>query len=270
MKCIWCHNPEGISFTPQMAYHAHKCIRCGECQKVCPVGAQRIHATEHVFDRSICIACGACEKVCLGNAMKLYGLILTVNDALSLALEDHVFYRDTGGVTLSGGEPLLQADFAAELLRCLKDENVHTAVDTCGMVPWRSFEKVQPYTDMFLYDIKHINPERHRELTGQTNDLILENLQKLAKTGKTIEIRMPLVPGCNDDLYTLHAIGQLLSSLPISRMRVLPYHALARSKYESLGCQDTMPKVLSPSDEALSIAVSILKTHGVPAVSGRD
>ncbi len=270
LKCIWCHNPEGIAAKPELAYYAHKCIGCGECVVACARGAHEMTANGHVFHRERCRACGACEAGCLGEALKLFGRPVTVAEALKIALEDRIFMEHSGGgVTLSGGEPLRQADFCFELLRALKAEQISTAVDTCGQVGWEAFAKVLPVTDLFLYDIKHIDSARHRALTGQGNELILDNLRRLSEAGARIEIRLPLVPGCNDDPATLAGIGRLLGGLRIEKMRVLPYHALARSKYQALGMPDTMPDASSPTDDDLNAAAAILQALGVPAVSGR-
>ena len=271
LRCVWCHNPEGISPRAQTAYYAHKCIGCGECARVCPAGAQRMDAGGHRFDRERCVACGACEEACLGEAMKLFGRTVTVDEAETIALEDRAFYDHSGGgVTVSGGEPLLQADFVRALFERLKEQGVHTAVDTCGNVPWTAFEKALPVADLFLFDVKHIDSDAHRALTGAGNERILDNLRRLSDAGARIEIRMPLVPGANDDTDTLERIGALLGGLNVETMRVLPYHALARSKYAALGKPDTMPDVPSPDDGAIARAVSILRAHGVNAVSGRE
>lgn len=267
LKCIWCHNPEGISEKPQIAYYTHKCIRCGACVKACPIGAHRFFGGEHSFLRENCVGCGSCETACLGEAITLYGAQIDVEEAFQLVTEDRLFYRETGGVTVSGGEPLLYAAFVKELFTKLKQENIHTAVDTCGNVSWEQFAQILPVTDLFLYDIKHIDPETHRKLTGADNRHILENLQRLSDAGKEIEIRMPLVPGVNDARETLEGIGDFLQKLHIARMKVLPYHSMARSKYAALGMTDTMPDVPSPTAEMLQKAAALLQSYGINAVA---
>ena len=270
LRCIWCHNPEGISREKQLAYYEHKGIGCGECVKVCPAGAHKISEAGHSFIRERCVACGKCEEVCLGGALTLFGKEIDVEEAYRIATEDELFYREEGGVTVSGGEPMLYADFLKELFTKLKEKGIHTAVDTCGNVPWESYAKLLSVTDLFLFDIKHIDPEAHKKLTGADNRRILENLVKLSDVGAKIEIRMPLVPGCNDDAETLNGLGAFLKEVNITKMRVLPYHSMARSKYAALGMHDTMPDVPSPTDAELNQAIDILKNYGFNVISGRE
>ena len=270
LKCIWCHNPEGISYKPQLAYYTHKCIGCGECIPVCLNQAHTIGQNGHQLNRERCNGCGNCEAACLGEALKLFGKEITVEEAVRIALEDRVFYAENGGVTLSGGEPLLQAEFCAAVASALREHHIGTAIDTCGCVPWSAFERLLPLSDIFLFDMKHIDPDAHRKLTGQDNALILDNLRKLSDAGARIEIRMPLVPGCNDSDETLDGIGRFLSEIHIEKMRILPYHSMARSKYAALGLEDTMPDVPSPDDAAIARAVACLQRYDVPAVSGKE
>ena len=159
----------------------------------------------------------------------------TAEEAFKKAVRYKPYWKDNGGITVSGGEPLLQADFVWELFTELKRQGIHTAVDTCGNVSWKAFEKVLPVADMFLFDVKHIDSQAHKRLTGAGNERILENLRKLSDAGARIEIRMPLVPGCNDDEKTLAGIGEMLGKLRIERMKVLPYHSMGESKLAALG-----------------------------------
>jgi len=270
LKCIWCHNPEGICKERQLAYYSHKCIGCGECVKVCSVGAHKILETEHSFIRENCIGCGSCESVCLGNALNLFRKEIDVEKAYRIVTEDALFYRETGGVTVSGGEPMLYPDFIKELFIRLNERRIHTAVDTCGNVPWESFQKILPVTDLFLFDVKHIDAEAHKRFTGSDNRRILENLVKLSDVGAKIEIRMPLVPGCNNGTETLRGIGAFLKNINITKMKILPYHSMARSKYAALGMEDRMPSVSSPTDDEINQAVDIMKDYGINAHSGRE
>ena len=256
LKCVWCHNPEGISAKPMLAYFAHKCIGCGECANVCLQNLHKMGENGHFFLRDLCIGCGACESACLGEALTLYGKEMTVEELLPALLEDKEFYESSGGgVTLSGGECLLHADFCAALLKALKENGVRTAVDTCGFVSREAFDKVIPYTDVFLYDIKAIDPAVHKRCTGVENGLILDNLRYLDSLGKKIEIRIPYVPGYNDtEIGKIADFVKTLSS--VTGVRVLKYHNYARSKYEALGMENTLPEAL-PTDAQMAAAEAL-------------
>ena len=258
LKCIWCHNPEGIVFHSQIAYYENKCIACGECVSVCLHGAHRMTEGIHILEREQCAACGNCADVCLGMALKFYGKTMTVDELIPLLMEDREFYENSGGgVTLSGGECLAQADFCAELLENLKEKGVHTAVDTCGFVSRSAIDKVMPFTDIFLYDIKAFDEDAHIKCTGHSNQQILENLQYLDACGKKTEIRIPYVPGMNDD--QLPKIAAFLSRLQnITKIKILPYHNYAGSKYSSLDMENTLPKIL-PSDEEIKAAEKLFE-----------
>ena len=236
LLCVWCHNPEGISSKPQTAYYAHKCIGCGECKK------ERFSAEN-----------------CLGEARVTYGKKVTVEELLPLLTEDKEFYDNSGGgVTLSGGECLMQADFCAELLRCLKELGIHTAVDTCGFVSREALCKVVPYTDVFLYDIKAYDKDVHLRCTGVSNETILENLLYLDSLGKSVEIRIPFVPSYNDG--QVEEIAKFLKPLKnILKVRILPYHNYAGSKYAALGMNNTLPAKL-PSDKEIRQAADRIRS----------
>ena len=236
LKCVWCHNPEGISVKPQEAFYSHKCIGCGECKKE-----------------------GFSASDCLGEARIQYGKEITVDELLPLLLEDKDFYETSnGGVTLSGGECLMQTDFCAELLKQLKENGVRTAVDTCGFVPKSSLDKVIQYTDVFLYDLKAYDEDVHVKCTGVSNKLILENLLYLDSIGKSVEIRIPFVPDYNDD--QIEKIANFLSKLRnVTKIRVLGYHNYAGSKYSALNMENTLPSRL-PTDEELKKATDTVKS----------
>lgn len=262
LKCLWCHNPEGISGDTELAYYAHKCIGCAECVGVCPNGAHTIERGIHQFHREKCVACGKCENVCLGNALTLYGKEYTIGDLLSILLKDKDFYdTSNGGVTLSGGECLLYVDFCVELLKELKKHGIHTAVDTCGWVSKSVLDKILPYTDVFLYDVKAIDEEVHKACTGQSNRGILDNLLYLDKKGATVEIRIPFVPDYNDG--EIEKIGAFLSGLHgVKTVRLLAYHNLAGTKYMGLGLDNRLPNRL-PTTEEMDGAKRQLKAYGL-------
>ena len=257
LKCVWCHNPEGIEFLPQAAFYENKCIGCGECAEVCLSGA---HIIGGGFEREKCIACGKCADVCLGDAMVFYGRETEVDELMPKLLEDMDFYKNSGGgVTLSGGECLMQADFCKELLKRLKENHIHTAVDTCGFVSGEAIDKVMPYTDIFLYDIKAFDEEVHIKCTGQSNKLILQNLKYIDRCGKKIEIRIPYVTGFNDS--QIPKIAEFLKGLRnITKVRILPYHNYSGSKYNSLNMENTLPEIL-PSDNEIKMAENYLEKY---------
>jgi pyruvate formate lyase activating enzyme len=233
LKCLWCHNPESISFQPQEAFYEGKCIGCGECKKP-----------------------GFVPADCLGDARVAYGREVTVEELLPLVLEDWEFYENTGGgVTLSGGECLMQSDFCGELLQKLKAKGIHTAVDTCGFVSREAIDRVLPYTDVFLYDIKAMDEDVHIRCTGQSNRQILENLRYIDSQNKEIHIRIPFVPNYNDDqMEKIAAFEKTLHN--VREVRVLPYHNYAGSKYRALGMENTLPATL-PTAEQIQAAQAL-------------
>ena len=266
LRCLWCHNPEGISGKPQLAVYSQKCIQCGECVRICPQQALTPTNAAPRWNQKLCVGCGKCVGVCLGDALHLYGRRISVSEAFRLLTEDRAFYAP-GGATLSGGEPLLQADACRELLRMLKEEGIHTAIDTCGAVPWDAFEKVLPFADMFLYDLKHMDSDAHRRLTGLGNENVLENLSRLSDAGAQIEIRMPIIPGMNDGDEEIEKAGRFLSTLHVQRVVLLPYHAMAGSKYQSLGMQYSMDDTPTPTAERMAELVSRLRNYGLTVSS---
>ncbi len=259
LRCIWCHNPEGLSFEPQISYLELKCIGCGECSRVCKRGAHIFEDGKHFFKRELCTQCGECERVCLGDALKLYGKKMSVDELLPVLLADREFYENSGGgVTLSGGECLCQADFCAQLLKKLKQNGIHTAVDTCGFINRDAIDKVMPYTDVFLYDLKAVNDNVHIKCTKQSNKVILENLKYIDDCGKKIEIRFPYVPEFNSD--EANAIAKFVSKLKnVSCIKVLPYHNYAKSKYEALDMDNMLPSVLPTQEELTKVEQIMLK-----------
>ena len=241
LSCVWCHNPESIAFERELAYYRSKCIVCGECVEVCPTGSHRIKNNEHVFERSICVACGKCETACPSEALRFYGREMTADEVFEILLEDRAFYESSGGgITLSGGECLCQAEFCVELLKKCKQEGINTAVDTCGFVGRENLDKVIAFTDTFLYDIKAIDEGVHIRCTGRSNKQILENIEYLDFLGKAIEVRIPYVPEFNHDQP--EKIAKFLKKLKnVKSVKVLPYHNFAGSKYEALGKKNTLP-----------------------------
>ncbi|MCL4466880.1 MAG: glycyl-radical enzyme activating protein [Chloroflexi bacterium] len=254
LSCAWCHNPESISPRPEVSLHPERCIACFTCVKVCPNQVHQFgEGGEHVLERDRCKQCGTCTESCYAEALVMVGKKLSVGQVMEVLNEDRAFYEASGGgVTLSGGEPFMQAEFTTALLQSCKAAGLHTAVDTCGNVPWAVIQKTLPYIDLALYDLKHMDPGEHKRHAGATNDLALRNLRRLSKSGVPIEIRIPLIPTVNDSPAHVEAIGRFLASLDnIVGVRLLPYLRLAGSKYASIGRPNRMPEVDTPTREHL-------------------
>lgn len=246
LRCIWCHNPESISFEPQVAKFENKCIGCGLCQNKRDENAARN---------------------CPADALTLFGKEYDVDALLDTVMEDELFFKNgNGGVTLSGGECLSQADFVIELAKRLYERGISVDIDTCGQAPKSVFEAILPYTDTFLYDVKAADSELHKRLTGRDNTLIISNLKFLSQMGAKIEIRYPLVKGYNDT--QADEIGKLLKDIPgIKKIKVLKYHSLASSRYDALNMKNTLPDTVTTSED-VDKAVSILRAHGLNAING--
>ncbi|MBN2047825.1 MAG: glycyl-radical enzyme activating protein [Anaerolineaceae bacterium] len=236
LRCLWCHNPESVERAAQILYDPAKCIGCGACAAVCPNNAQRMEDGVHVYLRAECDLCGACLEECFTDALTLSGKPTSVEAVVDEVMRDLEYYRESdGGVTFSGGDPLLQPDFLFDLLSECKRLGLHTAVDTAGNVPWETIERVAPLTDLFLYDIKAVDPEIHRRATGVSNQRILENLRNLVQMGKRVWVRIPTVPGYNASLEEMGAIAAFLEELNgVERIEMMPYHSLGSEKYANL------------------------------------
>ena len=266
LRCVWCHNPESVNAKPELLVYPMRCISCGECRKVCPQGAHRMTPSgERMYDRSLCMVCGRCVESCYAEALVLAGKRTSVEIVMTSIREDSKLYEKSGGgVTLSGGEPLLQGEFATAILRECRAEGFHTAVETCGQIPWAILEKALPYVDLWLYDLKHFSPDSHERYTGSSNRLILENLTRISSRGAAVEVHMLIVPSINDSRDEIESAARFLASLPrIEAVRLLSYHRLAGSKYESLGRVNTMPDVQSPSMHHLQKVARWIRQYGL-------
>lgn len=251
LRCRWCHNPEAIHPTRELCFHVRKCVGCGACAAACSRGRFTEGHGAFVFDAE-CVACGKCAKVCPAGAIAEASRELTLEEILKTVLRDRSFYRPDGGVTVSGGEPLLQKELPA-LLRALQEQGIHTAVDTAFCVPWERIEAAMPYTSLFLTDIKAIDSDLHRELTGVSNELILDNIRRLAASGKDFWIRVPVIPGQNSG--EMEKIAEFVRSLnrPDVPVELIPYHNMAGGKYASLGQEAPLQDIQPPKKEEMDI-----------------
>jgi len=236
LKCLWCHNPEGITREQEFMWWKERCMACKDCQSDCIKGAISFSDDSLLLDQSKCNLCGACVDACHSQALKLVGKKMTVAQVIKEIGKDMVFYDESGGgVTFSGGEPLMQPHFLHSLLKACKELAIHTAVDTCGYAKLDVLLKISKHVDLFLYDLKVINDEKHLQFTGVSNKSILENLKKLSENGPRIIVRFPLVPGVNDDEKDILELGAFMSSLKnIEELSLLPYHKAGSEKIKRL------------------------------------
>ena len=237
LRCLWCHNPESLTSSPQLLFTESKCIGCGNCFRVCSKSVHVLTGDKHDILWDKCDACGDCVLECFSGALELAGKKVKVLDIIEDVLRDRVFYNNSGGgMTVSGGEPLAQPEFTKALLEQAQRLGIHTALDTSGYASWEILSKVLEHVDLILYDLKHMDSETHERLTGVSNELILENLAKIDAIGKPVWIRIPLIPGLNDDEPHFHRFGEYLNGFNhIERVDILRYHRLAESKYEQAG-----------------------------------
>jgi pyruvate formate lyase activating enzyme len=264
LRCPWCHNPEGLSAAPELVWRAERCTRCGTCIAVCPERALDWAERIPALDASRCTLCGICADECYGEAREVLGHWMDADAVLAHVERDIPFYEVSGGgVTFSGGEPLAQPEFLAALLRGARARGIHTALDTCGYAQWDALDGLKNDVDLFLYDLKLVDDERHRAATGVSNLVILDNLERLAAGGHRIVLRLPLVPGINDDDANLRATGALAARLGIERVALLPFHGLGRDKYPRLGRAYELSDIVAPSTDEVARAVQRLQDAGV-------
>lgn len=263
LSCIWCHNPESQNLGREILYDKNKCTLCGTCLKACKNHAVEINRDKLVTNVDKCTFRGDCLLACTNGARQLAGQEYTVEEVLEEVLKDRVFYKNSGGgVTLSGGEPLLYADFVEDLLMKLKEENIHTALDTCGAVDFKVLEKTAPYTDLFLYDLKSMDDDKHILYTGVSNKGIIDNLIRLSKIHGNINLRLPLIEGINADENHIREILSLIRETGIKKINLLPYHDIGMHKYGKLGRNYDSRKMARPGDDKLDTFKEMFERDG--------
>jgi pyruvate formate lyase activating enzyme len=279
LRCYWCHNPETWRPQPELQTFPDKCIGCGACLTVCPNGAHVMVDGEKVFRRELCTACGACADQCYAEALVIVGDEMTVDEVMAEVLADRAFYKNSGGgVTLSGGEPALQLDFAYALLARSKAEGIHTAIETDANYAWERMARLLEVTDLVMTDIKHMDPEVHKAVTGVANDRIQANHRRLMATDVPVIFHTPVVPTVNAtdeqigaiaayvrDLAEIRAASE--STAPPPRLELLPFHKLAADKYRSLGLVYNALDLTPPTGEEMAHFEEVATAHGIQAHS---
>lgn len=284
LRCFWCHNPEGIRPQPEIQFFPDRCIGCGECLKACAQGAHESRDGAHVFHRERCAGCGHCAETCYAGALELTGRRLTVEQVMEEVVRDQPFYQTSGGgVTLSGGEPVLQRDFARAILERCKAEGLHTAIETSAHCRWHDLALLVPVTDLVMMDIKHLDPGRHRAVTGASNARILANARRLMQTDRPVVFRLPVVPTVNDTAEEIGAIAAFVRQLGDLRkasnhqqakqgdppsLELLPFHRLATDKYRSLGLHYRATGLERPPCERMQQLAEAARACGIAVVGG--
>ncbi len=264
LSCLACHNPEGQSSEPDVFVRADRCNRCGDCMVVC--GTDAISVADGLWlSRDRCDLCGSCVDVCLPGALQIAGRRVTVRDVVNELERDIVFYDESGGgATFSGGEPLFQPEFLVELLKACRERGISTCVDTSGHAPQSVFAAIRPLVDLFLYDLKLLDARAHQEFTGLSNGVIVENLGWLAANGGDVVVRLPLLPGVNDDSANTDALGRLLAGLPRRYpVDILPYHNIGSEKYSRLGRTYRLQHTKPPADSVVEAVAHKLLSYGL-------
>jgi pyruvate formate lyase activating enzyme len=264
LECWWCHNPEGLHRDKEVSYRTDRCIVCGECVDACPHGALSKDERRIQRDPLQCVVCGTCLDSCATGARDIVGQELSVGDVMTQIARDRVFFETSGGgVTFSGGEPLFQIAFLSSLLRECKKQSIHTAVETSGYATPASFERIAETTDLFLFDVKLMDDERHQRFTGVSNRIILDNLRHLAGQQQNVIVRIPVIGGVNDDQWNIDAIAAFVSELPgIRHIHLLPFHSAAAGKYQSLGMNYRMDNGAHAGPDRMQQIVETFSTQG--------
>lgn len=269
MRCAWCHNPESLAVKAELLLNREKCTRCGDCASNCKDGSITMVGGEVVINNKLFDGNDDILDECLQNALSIAGTTYTLDQAVKEALKDQVFYEESGGgVTLSGGECLMQIDFVEAFLKRLKEKNIHTTIDTCGHVPTEYFERILPYVDLFLYDLKHTDIEGHKEFTNVDNQLILTNLKFLSQQGAPLHLRLPIIVGVNATNTHIEQVATLLNDIKVTQINLLPYHSIGQGKYDRLNLAYDKEAFAAPSDEQLNKFKALFISKNLSVVIG--
>ena len=271
LRCRWCHSPQSQGVpTPRLVFHNNRCIGCRTCVDTCPQEAQIVTTSQRSVLWERCDHCGECTKVCPPRGLQMAGEWLTVDQVISTVERDKVYYKNSGGgVTFSGGEPTLQSDFLLACLRRCQEAGIHTAIDTSGFVKWSVLEKLLPYIDLFLYDLKQMDDQLHQEWTGVSNERILENLKGLSLRDKPVWIRIPLIPGYNDSEENLQQVAELIKPLKnVRKVTLLPYNILAGAKYPLIGKTYELEHLDAHTKNGEQELVKTMARYGITAELG--
>ncbi|MGK7394159.1 MAG: glycyl-radical enzyme activating protein [Candidatus Cyclobacteriaceae bacterium M3_2C_046] len=263
LRCVWCHNPEAQSFKPQLSYSSNQCQNCFTCLTICKNQAHQVVNDQHCLDVEKCEADGYCVRNCPFEAVEIIGKSMTVDQVMEVVRKDQDYYiQSGGGVTLSGGEPMSQFAFTYHLLKSAKQENMHTCLDTSGYARPDQFEKILPFVDLFLFDYKETDPNRHHEFTGVNQQLILRNLDLIIKNKAKVRLRCPVVPGFNDSDQHLKGIALLSQKYQIP-VDLMPFHNMAKGKAERLGLDSfVLPEIAAVKPEEEEKWLKLLKSYG--------
>ena len=271
LKCAWCHNPESHSPKVQKLYTTSKCIGVQECIEVCPEDALTLTPNGIVTDGEKCTLCGLCADACPTKAIEISGKMYEPEELMQIIERErvHIEHSD-GGVTFSGGEPLMFPEFLLEMLKLCGEKGLHRAVDTCGFVPTKTILEVAKHTDLFLFDLKLMDPVQHKKWTGKDNQLILKNLEILAETGANINIRIPLIKNVNTHSEEITEMAKFISELPVKNyfVNLLPYHNIASGKYKKLELEYNAGEMSEPSEKKLKRIIEIFRTFGIETEIG--
>ncbi|WP_255371023.1 glycyl-radical enzyme activating protein [Anaerosalibacter sp. Marseille-P3206] len=269
LKCWWCHNPEGQFLDRELLVFKNRCIGCGNCVKVCEREALSIKDGKVVLDREKCNLCGKCVENCTTRGLEFAGKLVTDEWLFKEVKKDIIFFDQSGGgVTISGGEPLMQFEFLLSMVKLLNKEGIHVTVDTSGYGEWDKFKQLVEYVDLFLYDIKLIDDEKHKKYMGVSNEIILKNMQKLVNEKTKIAPRIPLIPGVNDDIEDIKQFAEFLASLGFREVNILPYHDFGREKYIRTGKEYKIQEKLILSEDKKTIVAEQFLKKGINIILG--